>query len=71
MTRGLPLPAALQLSHSRGVLLPMHLQIQGAESVTIDLARVTVPESPPVAVLPLSHSMDSLKAKKTVVLFPQ
>src|SRR5215467_12810478 len=54
----------------QGVLLPMHLQRQGAESVTIDLARVTVPESPPVAVLPLPPSMDSLKAKNGQFLTP-
>jgi hypothetical protein len=46
-----------------GVLLPMHRQIQGAEGVTIDLARATVPGGPPVAVLPLPPSMGSLKAK--------
>jgi hypothetical protein len=47
----------------QGVLLPMHLQRQGAERGTIDRARATVPESPPVAVLPLPPSMGSLKAK--------
>jgi len=53
----------------QGVLLPIHLQRQGAECVTIDLARATVPESPPVAVLPLPPSMGSLKAKTGIVLF--
>jgi hypothetical protein len=36
-----------------GVLLPLPLRIQGAERVTIDLARATVPGSPPSAALPL------------------
>jgi hypothetical protein len=41
----------------------MHLQIQGAERVTIALARATVPESPPVVALFLRPTIGSLKAK--------
>ena len=41
----------------------MHLRIQGAEGVTIDLARATIPGGPPVAALPLPSSMGSIKAK--------
>src|SRR5262249_32057241 len=44
-----------------GVLLPMHRRMKGAEGVTIDRARVTVPGSPPVAVLSLPPSMGSIK----------
>ncbi len=46
-----------------GVLLPMHLRIQGAEGVTIDLARATVPGGLPIAALPLPTTMGSMKAK--------
>jgi hypothetical protein len=46
----------------------MHLQIQGAERVTIDLARATVPESPAVVALSLRPSMGSLKAKTGRIL---
>src|SRR5262249_35310807 len=53
--------AAIVVPH--GVLLPMHLRIQDAEDVTIDLARTTVPGGPPVAALPLPPSMGSIKAK--------
>ena len=58
-----PIPtsgAAVVAPH--GVLLPMHLQRQGAAGVTIDLARATVPGDPLVAVLPLPPSLGSLKA---------
>ena len=47
-----------------GVLLP--LRIQGAEGVTIDLARATVPGSPPAAALPL-HPPWARPRQKTVV----
>jgi len=47
-----------------GVLLP--LRIQGAEGVTIDLARATVPGSPPAAALPL-HPPWARSRQKTVV----
>ena len=49
-----------------GVLLPLPLRIQGAESVTIDLARATVPGSPPAAALPL-HPPWARSRQKTVV----
>jgi hypothetical protein len=41
----------------------MPLRIQGAEGVTIDLARATVVEGLPIAVLPLPPAMGSIKAK--------
>ena len=51
MTTGI-LCVRLAVLAQDGVLLPLPLRIQGAESVTIDLARATVPGSPPAA-LPL------------------
>ena len=59
-----PLPASgAGVVAQDGVLLPMHLRIPGAESVTIDLAGATVPGSPPVAALPLPPSMSAIRAK--------
>jgi hypothetical protein len=41
-----PPPSSAAGIAPQSVLLPMHLQRQGAERVTIDLARATVPASP-------------------------
>ena len=60
--RSIPTGSAAVVAQ-QGVLLPMYLQIQGAERVTIDLARATVPESPPVVALSLRPTIGSLKAK--------
>ena len=43
----------LSVIAQNGVLLPLPLRIQGAEGVTIDLARATVSGGPSVAALPL------------------
>jgi len=49
----------------------MHLRIQDAAGVTIDLARATVPGGLPIAVLPLPPSMGSIKAKNGLAVYPK